>query len=167
MPVPVALRLGFALVGKLLALGDAKQQLHPALLVEIHLQRHDGHALAPGGIPQPRELALRDEELAPAPLLMAEDARLLVGGDVAVDQPQLTPLDRGIAFGDVRLAGAQRLHLGAGQHDAGLERVLDGIMVTGLPVLGDQLGIGVGFLRHDRTEIGEGRASVQCGPRAT
>jgi hypothetical protein len=46
-----------------------------------------------------------------------------IGGDVAVDQPQLALLDAGIAFGDVGLGLAQRLHLGALQHDAAFEIV--------------------------------------------
>ena len=43
-------------------------------------------------------------------------------GDVGVDQPQPALFGRGVDLGDGRLAGAQRLDLGAGQHDAGLDR---------------------------------------------
>ena len=59
-----------------------------------------------------------------------------IGRDVAVDQPQLGAFDGGVAFGDVGLALAQRLDLGAFQHDAGLEVVLDEVVVAGLAVLG-------------------------------
>src|SRR5512138_3406475 len=43
---PVALLRGLALVVQLLALGDRQQQLRPAALVEIELQRDQRHALA-------------------------------------------------------------------------------------------------------------------------
>ena len=46
LPVPVALLLGFALVVQLLALGQRDLQLRAALGVEVHLERHEGHALA-------------------------------------------------------------------------------------------------------------------------
>ena len=48
LAVPVALGRGLAFVGILLALGDADLQLHDATVVEIHHQRHQGHALARG-----------------------------------------------------------------------------------------------------------------------
>jgi predicted Zn-dependent protease with MMP-like domain len=46
LAVPVALGLGRALVGQLLALGDADLQLGDAAMVEIQHQRHQRHALA-------------------------------------------------------------------------------------------------------------------------
>ena len=75
--------------------------------------------------------------------IMAEDARLLVGGDIAVDQPQFAVLDRGVAVGDVGLAGAQRLHLGPGQDDADLKIAFDEVIEPRAAVFGDHLVVGV------------------------
>src|SRR3546814_8738237 len=58
---------------------------------------------------------------------------------VGVDQPDFLLLHLGIAFGDRAFAEAERLHLGAGERDAGFIFVLDGIIVARAPVLGDDL----------------------------
>ena len=54
---------------------------------------------------------------------MVEAVRLQIFGDVGVDQPQLATLGRSVGLGDLRLAQTQRLDLGAGQDNAGLEGV--------------------------------------------
>ena len=91
---------------------------------------------------------------------MAEH-RLVVGRDVAVDQPKLTVFDGGVTFGDVGLAGAQRLDLGAHEPNAAFQIVLDGIVEPCPPVLGDHLVVFiVRFLGH-RGEICGRVAAVQ------
>ena len=70
---------------------------------------------------------------------MTVAAGLDIFGDVGVDQIELAALARGIGVGDIGLARAQRLHLGAGQRDAGLKLLLDVVVEARLPVLGDEL----------------------------
>jgi hypothetical protein len=53
-----------------------------------------------------------------------------------------------IGFRDRRLAVADRLHLGAGQRDAGLDGVLDRIVEPGLAVFGDDLDRALVLVRH-------------------
>jgi hypothetical protein len=48
-------------------------------------------------------------------------------------------LDAGVGIGQAALAGAEGLDLGSGQHDAGLDRVLDRESVARPPVEGDGL----------------------------
>src|SRR5687768_18473705 len=89
---------------------------------------------------------------------MVEAIAVAVFGDVAVDQPNLLALDGGIALRDRPLAAAQRLHFGAGELDSRLEPLLDEIVETRAPVLGDDLGLvergwqrlGHGRVRPDR-----------------
>ena len=65
-------------------------------------------------------------------------------GDVHADQPGLASLDAGVGVLQVEVAVAHRLDLGAGQVDARLERVLDGVVrwralrlvATVLPICG-------------------------------
>src|SRR5262245_4129168 len=61
---PVALLLGLALVVQLLALGQRDLDLGPALVVEIDLERHDGHALALDRAHQLVDLPLVQQQLS-------------------------------------------------------------------------------------------------------
>src|SRR3546814_2599027 len=60
--------------------------------------------------------------------LVVEPRRGLVLRNVRVDQRQGTLILAGIGFVDRGPALAQRLHLGAGQHHAGLQGVLDHVV---------------------------------------
>ena len=62
---------------------------------------------------------------------------LLERRDVGADEPRLALLDASVGVGDVGLAGADRLDLRAGQHEPGLERVVDRELVAGFSVEGD------------------------------
>src|SRR6185503_17877896 len=75
------------------------------------------------------------EQQLPAPFRIVVVAiALLERRDVRADQPRLALLDAGIGVGDVHLAGADRLDLGAGQHETGLERLVDAELVAGSSV---------------------------------
>ena len=77
---------------------------------------------------------------------MAELAGRSVGADMDAEQERLAVFDPRVAVAQIDLMGAQRLDLGAGQRQAGLERLLDKEIVAGLAVFGDQLeAVGVGF----------------------
>ena len=73
---------------------------------------------------------LRDDDLT-----AAEQSEIL---DLAVAR-------RGIGFGDAGLSGAQRFHLGAGQHEARLERLVDRIVEPRLAIVGDDFAFCFGL----------------------
>src|SRR4029078_7384690 len=54
--------------------------------------------------------------------------------DVGTDQPRLAAVDPGVGVGQIRLAGPERLDLRPGQDDAGLERLVDRVVVAGSSV---------------------------------
>ena len=62
-------------------------------------------------------------------------------GDVGVEQPQLAAHLAGMRLADRGPALAQRLDLGAAEHEAGLDAVLDRVVVEGAPVLRDDLAL--------------------------
>ena len=64
---------------------------------------------------------------------------MAIGRDVGVDQHDLAPLHRRIALGDIGAADTQRLDLGAGEHQPGLDVVFQEIVEPRPPVLGDRL----------------------------
>src|SRR5271170_180155 len=80
---------------------------------------------------------------------MIETAGLGVFGDIGIDQPDLAILGMGIALADGGLAGTERFHLRADQHDPSLQRLANGIGVTRLAVVGDQLVAVVFLFRHE------------------
>src|SRR5690625_2163591 len=94
--LPVALGLGRAFVGRLLALGDAKQHLRDPALVEIEPERHDRHPLAGRRLPEPRKLPPVDQKFPWPALVMAEGGGLGMAElrDMRVDQPELAILHR-------------------------------------------------------------------------
>src|SRR6185503_4249345 len=59
---------------------------------------------------------------------------LLVGRDVELVEVDLAAFDGGVAVGELRLALAQRLHLGPGQGKPRLQRLLDEVVVQRLAV---------------------------------
>src|SRR5690242_19627405 len=80
---------------------------------------------------------------------------LLVWSAVGADQPGLALFDTGIGVDEVHAAGADRFDLRSGQHDAGLERLVDGVLVAGAAVENDVL---LGH-RSRRRKIGLWRGS--------
>ena len=98
------------------------------------------------------DLAPMEQQL-PVPLrLVVVAVALLEGRDVGADQPGLALLDPGVGAGDVHLAGADRLDLGAGQRDAGLEGLLDRELMARFSVEGDGRIVAHGWLRG--SEVG-------------
>src|ERR1700710_61123 len=70
---------------------------------------------------------------------MVEAVGLQVFRNVGVDQPYLAALGIRVGFRDRGLAVADRLDLGAGQRDAGLDRVLDRIIEACFSIFSDDL----------------------------
>src|SRR5262249_12257341 len=90
-------------------------------------------------------------------VVLEEGAGLLVLGDVRVDQEDAALLGAGVALGDIGVAGAQRLHLGAGELDAGLQGVLDVVVEARAPALGDALAAVVALGSHGTVLWSKGR----------
>ena len=84
-------------------------------------------------------LALMQQQLARALGLVVEAVAVAEFGDIGVDQPDFALAHFGIALRNRALAKAQRLHFGPGQHDPGLEHILDIIVELRPPVLGNDL----------------------------
>src|SRR5262245_57047856 len=148
LPLPAALLLGFALVVQLLAARERKLELGAALLVEIELEGHERHSLA---LDRPHEfvdLPAVQEELAHALGRMVEAASLQVFRDIGVDEPDLAAARISVGCRDRRLAAAQRLHLCAGEREAGLERLADLIVEARLAIVGDHTNLAVRFRGH-------------------
>ncbi len=61
-------------------------------------------------------------------------ATVTVRGDMGADQPQLSVVDPGIRLADRRLASPDRLDLRPRQGDAGLDRLVDEVVVEGAAI---------------------------------
>src|SRR5688572_2158590 len=151
--LPLDLALGFpvrdvpALVVELLAAPEPQLQLRLASRRDVDLERDEGQALGLGLAQELVDLPAMEQQL-PVPLrLMVGPVAAFPGRDVGADQPRLAPLDSRERVGEIDLARPDGLDLGPGQHDAGLHRVLDRVLVAGAPVPGDRLlGNGSGLL---------------------
>src|SRR5215831_12803165 len=165
LAIPIALFPALALVVQLLALGEAKLDLDQPSSVEIELERHDRHPLPLYRAHKAIKLTLVQQELARSRRLMVGASALGILGNMSVDQIELAASFIGrISICDVGFAGAQRFHLGAGEHQASLELALDRVVEAGLAVLGDELAA-LALLRHrldltrlneEQTDFGEG-----------
>src|SRR5690606_31609755 len=88
-----------------LDLGDPARQ--------IHLQGDDGEPFLLDAAQQAIDLLAMEQQLARAQRLVPEVTRLIVGGDVRVNQPQLAVARLDVALPQVDVPGANRLDLGA------------------------------------------------------
>src|SRR5919106_3475972 len=122
----------------LLAACDANLELGVAP-ADVEPQRNEGEALRGLEAKQLTDLIAVEQELARAVRDVVVAVALGVLGDVRADEPGLAALDADVGLGDVDLVRANALDLGAGQHDARLEGLLDGVVVSRAPVDGDRL----------------------------
>src|SRR4051812_34791841 len=145
--LPVGGPLGdrLALVPRLLALGEGDLDLRPAV-VEVQREGNDGQALLRHLPVELGDLVAVQQQLALAPRGVVGPGALGVLGDVHRVEPGLAALDVHEAVDEGRATLAQRLHLGAREHQAGLVGVLDVVVVARLLVLRDELA--PLFLRH-------------------
>ena len=137
LSLPIALLLGFPLVGFALAFGESELELGAAALVEIDCERHQGNAFALDRAHQAVDLAAMQQELARPSRDMVE-ARGGILGEMRVDEVEVA-----FALDDIGLVDAveplpQYLYFGAAKLHARLERALDVVVVTRSPVLRDE-----------------------------
>jgi len=121
---------------KLLALGEAELQLD-APVAKIHLRGNQRQALFLGLADQRMDLTLVQQEFAGAVGVHIVDVALFIGADMQADDEGFLIVDRAVAVLEVDASGPQRLYLGALELDAGLEGLLDEIIVECLAVGSD------------------------------
>src|SRR5450759_1591734 len=71
---------------------------------------------------------------------------VVIGADMAVEEPEFAVFDQPVGVLEIGLAGSNRLHLGAGENDSGLEFFEQEIVVTRVPVYSGILLPGSGGL---------------------
>ncbi|MNV04344.1 hypothetical protein D3C71_946360 [compost metagenome] len=87
---------------------------------------------------------------------MVEAVGLQIFRQVGIDEPDFIALVRRVGFGDIRLAFAQRLDLGAGQHEPCLVGINDLVVETGLAVFRNDL------VHHALAAFGGHDISIPC-----
>src|SRR5208282_6009450 len=89
---------------------------------------------------------------------------VVVGAHVAVEEPEFAVFDQAVGVLEIGRASADRFHLGAGEHDSGLEFFEQEIVVAGVPVYSGILFAGSGGLAaRILLPIGLGLVSVLLG----
>src|SRR4051794_19482272 len=129
--LPLAQRVPLVVLA--LALRDRELDLRPAVL-EVEGQRH---GRVPALRPLRRELQyllLVQQQLAAPPRRVVRPGALVVLRDVPGVEPRLPAVDERVPVDERRATSAERLHLGAGEHEARLEGVLDRVVVPRLAV---------------------------------
>ena len=121
-----------------LPLGQGNLHLGLALL-DIELQRHQGHPLLLHPGVEPVDFIAMHQELPRPTGLVVEAVPLLVGADMGIDQVQLAAPDLAIAVAQVGLPRPQRFDLCPGKSDARLVGIFNVIVVPCLSVFGDDL----------------------------
>src|SRR5208282_1768312 len=127
-----------AFVVRVLALGESQFNLGAAVF-EIEFQRDDRIALLAHAAPQAIDLAAMHQEFSRAGFLVAELSRGSVGADVNALEERFAVFDAGVAVSEICAMRTQRLDLGAGECEAGLEGLLDEEVVPRLAVVGHQI----------------------------
>src|SRR4051794_8848405 len=125
------------LVEGLLAPREGDLDLGAAVL-EVQRQRDDRQPLLVDPLLDLVYLGAVEQELALAPGGVVVPGALEVLRDVHAVQPDLVTVDLREAVDQRRATGPQRLHLGALEDHAGLEGVLDVVVVARLLVLRDE-----------------------------
>src|SRR5712671_2400917 len=153
LALPAAFLFGLALVVKLLAARERNLDLGAALFIEIELERHERHALTLDGASELVDLAAVQQQFARPFGRMVEASTLPVFRNIGIDEPDLPIASVRVGFSDRGLAQAQRLDLGAGQRDAGLEDLANFIIEARLAIVGDDFDVAVRFGRHASPRI--------------
>ena len=129
---------------RLLAFRERQRHFHAPVL-EIHAQRHEGHAALDGLADQLADFVLVQQQLARAHRRMIGVPAVAVRLNVHVVHEDFPILHLRVAVAQVHTTLPDRFHLGAKQRDAGLERLDDVVVVVRLAVLRDVLLRGFAF----------------------
>src|SRR5439155_898223 len=104
---------------------------------KVWAKGHEGQSSLRGLTDEPGDLAPAQEELSVALRVVVGIAAVAVGADVAPDEPGLLVAHRRVGVLEGHLPGTERFHLGAAQHEAGLDGLEDLVVVPGAPVRRD------------------------------
>src|SRR5262245_466272 len=126
----------FPLVVFFLALRQAHGHFHTPVF-EVHAHRDERHPFLDRLAGELANLLAVQQELPPAQRLVLRVAAMPVGADVHVVEEHLAVLEPGKAVTEVHASFADRLDLGAEQHDAGFVGIEDVEIVVGLAVFRD------------------------------
>lgn len=96
---------------------------------EVEFQGDERAAALLGFAGEFGNLAAVQQQFARAFRFVIEAAGLREFGDVAIDQPDFAVVHAGVGLFDRRVPSAQAFHFGADEHDAGLDRVHDFVLV--------------------------------------
>ena len=106
---------------------------------EIDLRRHERQAFLHDGVLEPADLPLVQQQFLGPQGIGIVTVALFVGGDVHVEDEDLSFHDLRERIAQADAAGPYGFDLGAGEHDAGLVGILKEIVVSGLLVVFDEL----------------------------
>ncbi len=136
----------------MLAFSEAKFNLGDATLVEIDPERHQCNTIAVDLPHQFVHLAFMQKQLPrTAGFMLQMGARLLIFRDIGVKEVKRAVLRSGEGFLNAGLTRTKCFHLGTCQHNPGLHRIGDEVIMPGLAVQGDitlRLGAFGGFIGH-------------------
>src|SRR5215813_2743450 len=138
LPGSIPSRQVMTLVVGPLAAGQSQLDLGLPVL-EVQRQRDQSQAALSGRRSQLVDLLAVHKQLTGSARIMVGPGALRVLRNVHVVQPNLVVADLAEPVGERRPSRAQRLHLGAGEHQPRFVGVLDGVVVPGSPVPGDDL----------------------------
>jgi len=156
-PVCVPTGNSFLLIVDFLPLGHPEFQFgHP--MFNIELKRHQSQTLLHYLACQAIDFLSVQKKLTRPERLMGVVAGSIVGGNMAVIEPQLTILGLGICVTQVHLAFPDGFDLRTLENDARLKAFLDMIVVVGLAIDGYY----VGALRHIEI-LAPGRVASNLG----
>jgi hypothetical protein len=127
---------------QLLAARERELQFGAALFVEIELERYERHALALDRAGELLDLAAVQQQLTDALGRVIEAPALQIFGDIRIHEPKLAAAGVRVRLRDRRPALPQRLDLGAGEGDPGLEHLADLVIEPRSAIVGDNLAIG-------------------------
>src|SRR5436305_12153097 len=127
-----------ALVPLFLAAGERELDLRPAV-AEVELRRDKREAPLPDLAGERVDLLAAKEELPVAVGIVVLAVPLVVDRDVGADEPGLVPAHVPVRLLERGPALAERLHLGAGQDETGLDSIQEVVVVPRPAVVDDQL----------------------------
>lgn len=127
---------GLTLVIVFLTATEANLQLGPAVLVDIELKGHQGHALEGQLARKLTDLLLVQKQLAVAQRIHVKSVPLLVRGNVHAHDYGFAVTNADVGFLDGNLALTDGLDLRARQDDARLVGLFHEVVVVGFFVVG-------------------------------
>jgi hypothetical protein len=140
-----AAAFGFPFVPLLFASRQRHFDFHPAIL-EIHAGRNQGEALLLRFSKQLPDFLLVHQQLASAEHGVVGVAAVLIGTDVAVQEPEFAILDQAVGVFQISFARAHGLDFGSGERHPRLKFFKQEVVMASVPVHSGVLFSGRGRL---------------------